>query len=217
MYDLLFPMTLRIVGLIICVAMAGCGPNPRRESFSSEWSRTIENGFTNDVQKESVSVICDGNQYRITDRGAERERTEYFDGQWVSVRYRYFPIFDNPSFDESVATGPVDKAAGGVSPLDRFRLSSRRAFARCFWIQPTPGKGREGMIVAGRMTRLYQRRTKRPEGENLVQWWVDPQTGITLRLVDTQYSEPTAMLVRRTTLQCDRWQPGPVNFALLNS
>jgi hypothetical protein len=190
--------------LLLSSVMISCSGQVKQAAFKGQWRVTTENAIAATKEEGIVSVVSDGQRFRIENPGY----TTVYDGVMLhtsDVEQQQPSIIDGmvPSQDTSIpsASSAISSRKPEVSELNGLQ------FWKCGM---TDGKKSTGGTIAGQETVLYEVRSTRPEGEVTIQNWVDAKTGILLRSVTTIYSTQIEQVVMRTTRECFDIAYGPV-------
>ncbi len=208
-----------------CVA-----PQSKNAAFSGTWTLTVENSLAGKSESETAEVHTDGKRFRVVRASSDpyygSSSTLVFDGEKVHEKHVYTPaaqdqLFSAGADDEDGDEGEhasTDASAYANPPAESRAPAPGELTQLMFWkdaVDPQTKTGAGGAI-AGRETVLYQARWKRPDGELTGQVWMDAETGTVLKKVASMYSRQVESEVIKHSIECTRFQPGPVDPALFN-
>ena len=92
--------------------------------------------------------------------------------------------------------------AGGSAKFRSKMVTGARVTDPKFWQQKLRGKSKSGDSIAGRETKLYSMMMNRPDGEVACKYWVDAETNVLLKSIESIYSKQVSMVVTETTCEC---------------
>jgi hypothetical protein len=176
-----------------------CSPSQAKEvAFSGTWKITEEDGITGANAVTTASVASDGRRFRVDARlqdnpykqeAMERQEIQVYDGETLHTKY--------------VSSGLPEEGLPAPEPHTTSQpATDLQAHGHRFWARSFSGKAGPGGQIAGRDTVLYQVRENRPEGELVLQAWVDKDTGLVMKSIATVYSTQIESMVSKVTHEC---------------
>ena len=185
-------------------ALGGCGQSGAdNASFTGVWNGEDENGISGAKDTQRVTVMTDGNGFKITTEDPTGESIAAYNGETL---YRKFTPSPTPAGSTESAPEPAQALTDQSETASKMKTMPLR-----FWTRTYEGKGVPGGQVAGQDTILYQARENRPDGDIIAQAWVDAKTGVVLKSVDTIYSKQVDSMVSKVSRTCESIQYGPVD------
>lgn len=186
-------MGKKIIFYSICAMVAACmscgKPEPKNVSFAGSWKMIFENAISGDTEERTVSVITDGNRFRLEDELS----IKVFDGNVLYTKSK-------PSTFEDTTSGYqpdprwFETRQQEITPVQANQLK--------FWLKSGGKKQGPGGNIAGQETVLYQAGVNRPDAQIALQYWIDAETGVVLKSVHSIYSKQVEQLVSRETTEC---------------
>ncbi len=203
----LIALVLVIVGLVFVVKKFSPSQKAVDVSFEGEWVQIDEDLMYGQGKTKQLIVAVDKERFRIESNFKDERQNQYhtievYDGQMMHHKSRTEWGPGSSEAREGMPTEPE---------LSSYKPPQADLFDRRFWSQSHIGKAGPGGKVAGRDTVLYQARENRPEGELTSQAWVDEETGVVLKSIQSVYSKQIEDIVTKTTLECRRVSFGPVD------
>jgi hypothetical protein len=180
----------------ILLLFAGCAKSTDKAAFHAEWDFLSENVVTSNSETAQVSVTTRPPQFKITTKAPGSTKVEVYDGESIYRLMTFYPQVDSMGGQTS---DPAYIAEPSRSSLP---MNPDQAAAMRFWVQPISGISKSGGLIAGRDTLLYETKLKRNDGEFSSQKWVDAETGVLLKSVETIYSSQINSIVTRESREC---------------
>jgi hypothetical protein len=188
-------LPFRHFGFVFVVSaclLPGCRRSASNTSFAGVWTRTIQNGLTNGIQRETLTVTAAQDRFRIVTTNDTLIKMEVFDGKELHTQYLYL---HEPTEDD-------EDTLPDQTPVSTRRVTASEAARLAFWSEAPAGDAAAGEAVAGRATLLYATGLRREDGETKVEAWVDRRTGVLLKKTETVLSRKVRRPLVRTVLQC---------------
>lgn len=195
--------------------MKQCAASQSKDApFTGTWTRTDENSIAGTSESDTVDVVTDGKKFRVSSK-----RVDDMGGVWSSV-----VVYDGENIHEKGDYTPPPNAPADLYRNDEPPQTHTRKpltgeiLTMAFWkdsLEADANAGPGGSI-AGRPTVLYQGRWNRPDGEMTGQVWMDSETNTVLKKVAGVYSKQIESAVFKSSIECTRFQPGPVDAAQFN-
>ena len=181
------------VPLIICAflflfSLTSCGvPEPKKVPFVGKWRLFLQTIASN--EERFVNISTDGERFRIEDDAS----IQIYDGTYLYSKTK-------GEYLESMGYGMElgDEFLGAFES----EISKAQSDQLRFWVHYQGGKAGPGGQIAGRETVLYQTRAVRPDGEITVQNWVDAETGIVLKSVNTIFAKQIGEVLTKDLKEC---------------
>lgn len=189
-------MVKRIIAFSIAgVVLWGCiscgTPKPKEVSFKGKWKQVFENCIMGVKDEYVTDVFTDGVRFRT-----ESEKSiQVYDGKYLHSKMK-------------------DTLEGYSFPVNTNEISPEKVKPSKFWFVIHQGKTGPGGNIAGQETVLYQAKMNRPDGEISSQVWVDAQTGIALKSLQTVYSHQVSQMVTQNSQECLEISYGYVDDSL---
>ncbi|MBN1383568.1 MAG: hypothetical protein JW983_01635 [Elusimicrobia bacterium] len=161
----------------VVIGFSGCGDSKDNVSFIGKWKQVSESEVTGSKDEYVYTVMSDGMRYRI-----QTERyVRIYDGSQMHTKY--IKSDGSGEFSSKMVTGA--------------RVTDPK-----FWYKKIRGKSKAGEQIAGRETKVYGLMMNRPDGEVTAKYWIDAETGVLLKSIESVYSKQVSMVVTETTYQC---------------
>lgn len=176
----------------VLLALMSCSaPEPGNVSFTGTWNVVNENHISGDSTESTSTVITDGNRFKI-------DGTYYnkvYDGTVLYSKPKP-ALYENRSYSYEPDPGMFETTQQDITP--------RQAKQMKFWLKPLGKKKGAGGSIAGRETILYEAAANRPDGQFSAQVWVDADTKIALKSIQTIYSRQIGQIVTRESTECQQ-------------
>ncbi|MFH1380418.1 MAG: hypothetical protein ABII23_09080 [bacterium] len=192
------PVVYLMTWALTFVCLSCTAPKPAQIAFTSEWKKVFENAIAGDIEETTVSVITDGIKFKIEDK--------------YSIN-----VYDGINFYSKTKEIPMQDLFSSFSDNRDFletqerEISETQAKQYMFWLRSQGKKEGPGGNIAGQETVLYQIGARRPDGELRSQTWVDAETGIVLKSMQTIYSTQIEQLVSKEETECTQIEYGYVD------
>lgn len=195
----MIPMKPYMLFAVAGIFLSSCAKDPSKAAFTGTWNFTEENSITNASDTVQMTVLSLPPKFRQSTKSQSSEVTLVYDGASLHTKTSYMP-----SASPYAMSLPFQEAESQAPQVhtESVAMSADQAAAKRFWAEPLTGKSAPGGLIAGRDTVLYESKWKRPDGEFSTQIWVDAQTGVMLKQMESVYSSQAQTLVRRAMKEC---------------
>ncbi|MBL0350951.1 MAG: hypothetical protein IPP68_11360 [Elusimicrobia bacterium] len=182
--------------------MKTCAPSRAEDaSFTGQWKRAESSEVSGSSTEELVNVKASRGKFRL-DKSVKSLGTT-----GAPMEYDVVLVFDGTTMHEletfKPRPGEAPRSAEDSGPQTRsWKPSEAELREQRFWARSFAGNAGPGGAVAGRETKLYQVKERRPDAEVTVQAWVDAKTGIVLRSNVSLFAKQVDSLLNKTTEEC---------------
>jgi len=186
------------------ITFISCGtPVPENVSFTGRWNKIFENSISGDVTESPTEIITDGTRFRIEDNLS----INVYDGTYLYTKSK-------PS-ERTSSYGDFGLDADFFKTRQK-EITPEKTKQYMFWLKKQGKKKGPGGNIAGQDTILYTMGANRPDGEIGLQSWVDAETGIVLKFLQTIYSRQIEQMVSKESFECIQIDYGYVDDSAFN-
>ena len=196
------------IGLWFFLKNCGSGSAQNLE-FEGTWVFVSESELSGGQSEKTSQVWVKGKRFKTVTKSQEAgwngktfesEATVVFDGEQLHLKTVNPPYKD---YEGNMQTPPPESTSRipVKGELDGFR----------FWNDSPRGKKEPGGRVAGRETLLYKDNGARSDAKAINQWWVDAETNLLLRSIQSLFSTQANVSMGKDTLECTSLRFGAVS------
>lgn len=178
------------------------GPSRAEDvSFAGQWKRAESSDVSGSSTEELVQVKAAHGKFRL------EKSVKSLGMTGAPLEYDVVLVFDGTTMHEretfKLRPGEAPRSPEESAPPPRsWKPSEGELREARFWARSFTGNAGPGGAVAGRETKLYQAKERRPDAEATVQAWVDAKTGLVLRSNVSLFAKQVDSLLNKTTEEC---------------